>query len=615
VGGSGYSAPGYAGSYDRQNGYELQNYTSLTEGPHTIKFGVRVRASTLENSSPRNFNGIYSFLGGTFPNLDPITLAPVSGAATLTSLQQYNVTERLLSERNLTSQAVAALGYGPSKYTVSAGNPYVSFYQMDFGPFIQDDWKLRPNLTLSLGLRWESQTNIYDHSDVAPRFAFAWSPDAKAGGGRAKTVIRGGWGVFYDRFSAANVMTAYRYLSGDPLRTYTVNNPTAFTPGFNTQITSGLTSTSSQVYQIDRSLQAPMLMQTAIGIERQLFARTTLSFNFTNARGVHELRTVDINAPYYTDPNVLPAGTPGSVQSALQGFVTPINRPYGNNVGDIYNYESDGIYKQTQVMVNLNTSIGRWGSIFSRYSYSNAHSDTDGLSSMPSNPYNFKVDWGRTGLNVSHSLFLGGSITTKYKFRLSPFLVAHTGTPFNITTGTDLYLQGTGQPTARPSVIDNAVTGSKVSPVGILYPYPTVATPQIERYAGTGAGFIGLNLRVSRTWGFGPTRFKGTSGGARAGGGGGRGPGGGGGRGPGGGGFGGFGGGPPGGGGESTEHRYNLTLSWNARNILNHENLNTFNGAITSPYFYQATGITGGFAGEATASNQRRMDLQIRFTF
>ncbi len=102
--------------------------------------------------------------------------------------------------------------------------------------------------------------------------------------------------------------------------------------------------------------------------------------------------------------------------------------------GDIYDYQSDGIYKQTQAMVNLNTQIGRWATIFSRYSYSNAHSDTDGLSTMPSNPYNFRADWGRTGLNVSHNLFLGGSVTTKYGIRLSPFLVAHTGTPFNITT-------------------------------------------------------------------------------------------------------------------------------------------------------------------------------------
>jgi hypothetical protein len=68
-------------------------------------------------------------------------------------------------------------------------------------------------------------------------------------------------------------------------------------------------------------------------------------------------------------------------------------------------------------------------------------------------------------------------------------------------------------------------------------------------------------------------------------------------------------------GGESTEHRYNLTVSVNARNILNHENLNTPNGSLTSPYFYESTGITGGFGAEATASNQRRLDLQLRFAF
>ncbi|MBV9679751.1 MAG: hypothetical protein JO185_25675, partial [Acidobacteriaceae bacterium] len=78
---------------------------------------------------------------------------------------------------------------------------------------------------------------------------------------------------------------------------------------------------------------------------------------------------------------------------------------------------------------------------------------------------------------------------------------------------------------------------------------------------------------------------------------------------------GGFGGGPGGFGGESTEHRYNLTASINARNILNHENLNTPNGSLTSPYFLESTGITGGFRAEATASNQRRIELQLRFSF
>jgi hypothetical protein len=66
---------------------------------------------------------------------------------------------------------------------------------------------------------------------------------------------------------------------------------------------------------------------------------------------------------------------------------------------------------------------------------------------------------------------------------------------------------------------------------------------------------------------------------------------------------------------ETTEHRFNLTLSVNARNAINHENLNTPNGAMTSPYFLESTGISGGFGAEQTASNQRRIDLSLRFAF
>jgi hypothetical protein len=173
-------------------------------------------------------------------------------------------------------------------------------------------------------------------------------------------------------------------------------------------------------------------------------------------------------------------------------------------------------------------------------------------------------------------------------------------------------LQGQGAATARPSTTGNLVPYPTSN--GTLYfnPVPVVAAPgtsnTVERNSGVGAGFLGVNLRVSRTWGFGATKFQGPSGGSRGGGGGGRG-----GRGGGGGGFGG--GSGRGGGGESTEHRYNLTASVNARNILNHANLNTFNGSLTSPYFFEATGITGGFGAEATASNQRRIDLQLRFSF
>jgi hypothetical protein len=226
-------------------------------------------------------------------------------------------------------------------------------------------------------------------------------------------------------------------------------------------------------------------------------------------------------------------------------------------------------------------------------------------------------------------MFVGGSFSAPWKVRLSPFFVARSGIPFNITTGTDLYLTGQVAATARPSVAGGAGAGVIDTPYGFLSAIPAAGQSLIERNAGNGPGFIELNLRLSRTWGFGSTKFKGESGGAtsRQGGGppgGGPGPGGGGGRGGGGGGggpMGGGGGGGFGGGGgpprldSSTEHRFNLTLSIMARNILNHENLNTPNGALTSLYFLQSTGISGGFGPESTASNQRRIDLQLRFSF
>ena len=615
AGGSGLSSSGYPNTYDREIQTELQNYTSLTEGTHTIKAGIRIRTDVLSNSSPSNFNGTYSFLGGTFAYA-PIADLPMAqgltvnnGFVALSSIQQYLFTEQLLA----LNQPLG--GYGPSKYSVTTGNPFIDLHQIDYGPFIQDDWKARPNLTMSFGLRYEAQNDIPTHNSWAPRFGFAWSPGSKASGNsRAKTVIRGGFGIFYDRFAIANVENAYRYLSGGPYQTNTVDNPVVSGVNFfanplpASELSNATTAGSSQKYQIDGNLQAPSLQQLAVGVDRQLFARTTLSVNYVHSRGNHELRTVDINSPLPQD-GLYPLQISECIATSGPSNCPSLNRPYAFN-GDIYDYQSSGTFKQTQLLFNVNTQL-KWGSLFGRYSYGDAHSDTDGLGSIPSNPYNFAQDWGRSSLDIKNNFFLGGSLTAKWGLRFSPFIVMHTGTPYNLTTGTDLYLQNAE--TARPSFyITTPPTdiGAKEY-LTFLNPTPGLGNPVVERNFLTGPGFIGINLRVSKTWGFGTTKFAGPSGGSRGGGGGG-----GGGRG-GGGGFGG--GGPRGGGGfgggETTQHRYNLTVSINARNILNHENVNSPVGVMTSPYFLEATGIQGGYGAEGTSSNQRRIDLQLRFAF
>src|SRR5260370_1419611 len=76
--------------------------------------------------------------------------------------------------------------------------------------FVQDDWRFRPNLTISTGVRWETQTNISDHHDFAPRIAVAWAPGAKKGQA-SKTVIRTGGGMFYDRVNENTTLQTLRF--------------------------------------------------------------------------------------------------------------------------------------------------------------------------------------------------------------------------------------------------------------------------------------------------------------------------------------------------------------------------------------------------------------------
>ncbi len=531
--------------------FEFQNYTTISQGKQTIKFGGRIRGDNLNYYTPTNFNGTFTF-------------SCLQASACGTSYQTGT----------------------PQQFTLNRGNPFIQVDQVDVGLFVQDDWRLAPNLTLSGGLRWEGQTNINDWRDIAPRLGFAWSPFASGGSGRPKTVIRGGFGLFYVRFSDDDVATAYQN-NGVNQQYYLVKDP-AFYPVIPALSSLTLASNQQVRYLIDQNLRAPYLLQSAIGVERQLFSKTTLAVNFTNTRGVHQYRTRDINAPL--PGSVLP-GQPGS------GI-----RPYGN-VGDLYLYESSGLLKQTQLLVRVNTQIGKRISFFGAYIWNNAHSNTDGLTSIPVNQYNSNAEWGRSTLSIENRTFIGGNIRGPLKLAFSPFIIARSGTPYDITTGSDNNLDGIVND--RPGIASGPGLNIASTPYGYLDLNPKSGEPILGRNAGVGPNNVTVNLRASRTWGFGTTKFAGMVGGARAGGGGG------------GGGRGGFGGGPggPGGGDSVTEHRYNLTLSVSARNLFNHTNYSTPVGVLTSPSALQPLGISGGFGAEQTPTNNRRLDLQLRFQF
>jgi hypothetical protein len=571
---------------DTEDHYELQNFTSVSLGKNFIRFGGRLRDVDESNSSAANFNGVF-----TFP-----------------SLTAYQITEQDLNQ----GLSPLANGGGPTQFLIVAGNPHASVNLIDLGLYGEDDWRARPNMTLSMGLRFETQNDIHDHADIAPRVGLAWGLGHSKS---PKTVLRAGFGIFYDRFMLNQILQAER-LNGITQQEFLFSQPDFFPndpPCLGTPAGCASSASPPNVYQIDPKLRAPYTIQSGAGLERQLSKNATVSATYLNAHGVHQLLTRDINAPL---PGTYVYCSPGELSCTPSRGIRPY-QTFGNvpNIANIYQYESAGLFNQNQLITNFNLRMGTKLMLFGVYTLSYAHSNT----TFPMNPYDVAEDYGRAAFDVRHRAFVGGNWNLPHGFSVSPFVVANSGAPFNITLGEDVYGTGLVTPNARPTFAGPNTPAANVLKTswGIFdTSTPLVASETIiPPYYGTGPDQFTLNLRLGKTFGFGkkPESSRGQGGGPGGGpggmGGGRGGPGPGlGGRGLAGGGGGGF-FGP----GSAVNARYTFSFSVNARNVFNNVNLGTPIGAVTSPAFGHSNSLVGGFFSSSAAN--RRIDLQVMFNF
>jgi len=584
-------------TYNNETRYELHNFTSLTRGRHFVKFGGRLRNTSVDDFTTSNYNGSFSF----------------------TSLNAYKITLQGL-QAGLTPAQIRAQGGGANQFTVTGGQNLADVSRFDLGLFLQDDWRVRPNFSLSAGLRYETQNNISDHANWAPRLSFAWGMGVRGATRQPKMVLRGGFGMFYDRFSESLTLSAKR-LNGVAQQQFVVPSPDFF-PVVPDVATLTANRQPQAIREVDSKLQAPYMAQTAFSLERQLPKNMTMSVTYTNSIGVHTLRSRNINAPL-----------PGTYNPAVPNSGV---RPYPG-VGNLYLYESSGRFRQNQVTANINSRISTKLNLFGFYSFSKARSNTDGAGSFPANQYDLTGEYSRAGFDVRHRVFIGGGITAPWGLRLSPFIQVNSGGAFNITTGQDL--NGDSLFNDRPGIATDPSRTSVVStPLGLLDRNPLPGQAILARNFANGPGQFTVNMRVARSWSFGERTSRttvpvGNGGGDGAGGGrpgGFGGPGGPGGPGGGGGGprgGGGGGGGPRGGGGGgagpmggmfdaggNANARYNLTLSLSARNMLNHVNPGTPSGVLSSPNFLRSTQLAGGFGPGGQTSN-RQIELSLRLGF
>ena len=555
---------------------ELQNYTTKTLGAHTLTFGGQIHRDAIYDSSPGNFGGTFVFSGGLAPELNAsnqVVFGPNGNPVLipLSSVQRYQRT-LILQQAGISSANIMALGGGPSQFSIAAGQPASSLTQTDVGFFVQDSWRVTPTLSLNAGLRWEGQNDIHDWRDFAPRFGLAWM----AGGKHSKTVIRMGAGIFFERFPGQQVLQTQRF-NGQTQQQFVVENP-AFYPQVPSIASLQAMALPQTIRTLAPNLRSPYLIQTSLSVEREMPFGMLLSLTYINTLGRHLLLSQNITAPLNAG-----IGT-GNGTSSIAGRV--IN----------YQYSSAGVLNENQFAVGVRRPFHKGFMVFARYEYNRAFSNTDGIGTFPANQYNLQADYGRAATDIRHTFVLGGSFAGPVSTTFNPFLVVRSGAPFNITTGHDN--NGDTLFTDRPAFATPNQPGAIVTPFGVFNPNPNPGAGAIlipHNYA-QGPGFAELNLRVSRTFGFGGVRGDGQSQSHMQ---------------------------PASASlaerlfaAPSANHPYNLTVGIIVRNLFNTTNPGMPIGNLSSPYFGRSNWLasTSGPADMAFGDN-RRVQLLLRFDF
>ncbi len=299
----------------------------------------------------------------------------------------------------------------PAQFTQRIGDPTVKYRQYQFGWYVQDDYRLRKNLTISYGVRHEVQNHVPGKFNMAPRLGFVWSP-TKSGA----ITFRGGAGIFYDWFAAQTFEQTLR-VDGQRQRDLVVTNP-----GFPNPLSGGAqTILPPSRIQMDPDLQIPYIIQSSLGVETNPFKKFRLTTNYQYQRGVHLLHARNLNAP-------------------VPGFGRP-----DPLVGNITNIESSAYQSSHRLMVGIGPAMimrgpgsGGLGLFWNvNYLLMKNTNEADSPFSLPSNNFNLRADRGPSATDFRH--LISGFISKRLPrgFSVSTIFQATSALPYNITTGFD----------------------------------------------------------------------------------------------------------------------------------------------------------------------------------
>ena len=354
-----------------------------------------------------------------------------------------------------------------ASFTQSFGNANYNVRQYLWSLFAQDDFRVRRDLTLNFGLRYDRQTFTDDKNNLAPRLGFAYNFL-----GDSKTVVRGSYGIYYSQLRA-NLGAQFNLGGPTGVFTFTATPgqlgfPTSLTalPGFpagaalparDIVIRPGRAAFYNQFFDVSKlkgypdKLINPMTQQGTIGVERDLGGSYFLKVDYVRAHTQDIDRLLDLNAPSTFTPT---AAAPTRTVAAAN-LTRPIT-PVANGYRRIQVVVNQGVSDYNGLQINLEKRFSRKFSFLASYTLSKTTNtvEPDAGNGDPNDVNSLgETERGLSILDQRHRFVLSGYYQLPYAFSVGGITQAASGRPYLITSGVDT--NGDGSTADRPFDLTN----------------------------------------------------------------------------------------------------------------------------------------------------------------
>jgi hypothetical protein len=405
----------------RELNTEWDDDAILTTKNHTFKFGTQMQVYNEHRLLTTNFNGSYTFGGGTAPVLDA-SGNPVAGQAqTITGIEQYRRAKLGLA------------GGTPTAFSNVAGTPNVNFTQIEDALYFEDDWNVGHNVHVSWGARYYIQNAPLLADSFVPRVGILWSPDKKN-----RWTLHAHAGMFSGRMSPS---TESEILREDGVNRVTsiVYNPVYGNPFAGATPIHAMRTVSPHLTNLTWQAEN-------VGGTRTLPKGFNLSGDYYLGRFWNYTRSNNINAPLNGSPFGPRPGTANlnvlQVQASGQGRVNAM----------FLGVEQHSLKRLQFFVGGVRVEL--------------VDDTNDDEFFTPQNAYSDAGEFAHRSGQNAWNVFGNGTLTLPSKLQLSADFNGGQGARYNITTGFDN--NGDGNFNDRPQYAAAGTPGAVQTPYGLL---------------------------------------------------------------------------------------------------------------------------------------------------